>query len=106
MEEATMNHGFFRHAKRFAASHHEKWDGSGYPNGLKGLEIPLESRLLAIVDAYDAIVSIRPYKPAIDHSIAVELIKKDSGKHFDPKLVEVFSSISDQFKDRGKAIYR
>jgi len=106
MEETTMNHGFFRHAKRFTASHHEKWDGSGYPKGLKGLEIPLEGRLLAIVDAYDSIVSIRPYKPAIDHSVAVELIKKDSGKHFDPKLVEVFCSISDQFKDRGKAIYR
>jgi putative two-component system response regulator len=105
MEEATMNHGFFRHAKRFAEAHHEKWDGSGYPNGLKELEIPLEGRLMAIVDAYDAIVSARSYKPAYDHSTAVELIKKDSGKHFDPKLVEVFSMISDQFKDRGKAIY-
>jgi len=105
MEEATMNHGFFRHAKKFAETHHEKWDGSGYPNGLKGLEIPLEGRLMAIVDAYDSIVSVRPYKPALDHWVAVEIIKNDSGKHFDPKLVEVFSMISDQFKDRGKAIY-
>jgi putative two-component system response regulator len=105
MEESTMNDGFFRHAKRFAASHHEKWDGSGYPNGLKGLEIPLEGRLLAIVDAYDAIISVRQYKPAYDHATAVELIKRDSGKHFDPKLVEIFCMVSDQFKDRGKAIY-
>jgi len=105
MEETTMNHGFFRHAKRFAEAHHEKWDGSGYPNGLKGLEIPLEGRLLAIVDAYDSIISVRPYKSALDHSVAVETIKKQSGTHFDPKLVEVFCMISDQFKDRGKAIY-
>jgi len=105
MEDATMNHGFFRHAKRFAESHHEKWDGTGYPNGLKGLEIPLEGRLLAIVDAYDSIVSDRPYKPARDHRVAVEIINNDSGKYFDPKLVEVFNMISDQFKDRGKAIY-
>ena len=105
MEENTGNHGFFYHAKRFAESHHEKWDGTGYPNGLKGLEIPLEGRLLAIVDAYDSIVSVRPYKPAIDHSVAVEIIKKESGKHFDPKLVDIFCMISDQFKNCGKAIY-
>jgi len=105
MEESTMNKGFFRHAKRFAESHHERWDGSGYPNGLKGLEIPLEGRLLAIVDTYDSIVSDRPYKSAQDHSVAVETIKKESGKHFDPKLVDVFCMISDQFKNCGKAIY-
>jgi len=105
MEENTGNHGFFRHAKRFAESHHEKWDGTGYPNGLKGLEIPLEGRLLAIVDTYDSIVSDRPYKSAQDHSVAVETIKNGSGKDFDPKLVEIFCMISDQFKNCGKPIY-
>jgi len=105
MEENTGNHGFFRHAKRFVEFHHEKWDGTGYPKGLKGLEIPLEGRLLAIVDAYDSIVSAHPYRPAFDHSVAVEIIKKDSGKHFDPKLVDIFCMISDQFKNCGKPIY-
>ena len=105
MEENTGNHGFFRHAKRFTEFHHEKWDGSGYPKGLKELEIPLEGRLLAIVDAYDSIISERPYKAALDHSVAVEIIRKDSGKHFDPKLVDIFCMISDQFKNCGKPIY-
>jgi putative two-component system response regulator len=105
MEESTLNKGFFRHAKRFAASHHERWDGSGYPKGLKGREIPLEGRLLAIIDTYDAIVSARPYKSALDHSIAVMKIKTESEKHFDPKLVDVFCMVSEQFKDCGKAIY-
>jgi putative two-component system response regulator len=105
MEETTANNGFFRHAKRFAAAHHERWDGSGYPYGLKEREIPLEGRLLAIVDTYDAIVSVRQYKPALEHEAAVEIIKKESGTHFDPKLVDIFCMISDQFKDCGKAIY-
>jgi putative two-component system response regulator len=60
---------------------------------------------LAIVDAYDAIVSVRPYKPASDHLTAVKIIRKESGKHFDPKLVDIFCMVSDKFKNCGKPIY-
>jgi putative two-component system response regulator len=85
------------HAKRFAASHHERWDGSGYPLGLKGEDIPLEGRIMAIADVYDALVSERPYKAPIPHAEAVEIIKADAGTHFDPKLVEVFLSAAHEF---------
>jgi putative two-component system response regulator len=88
---------FFDHAKLFAASHHERWDGSGYPLGLKAKDIPLQGRLMAIVDVYDALISQRPYKPALTHAQARGIIAANSGTHFDPLLVEVFLGISDQF---------
>jgi len=90
---------FLRHAKNFAATHHEKWDGSGYPRGLRGEEIPLEGRIMAVVDVYDALVSERPYKQPIPHEDAVEVIRNDSGSHFDPTIVELFLTISYKFKD-------
>jgi putative two-component system response regulator len=89
--------GFLSHAKKFAGYHHEKWDGTGYPKGLKGEEIPLESRLMAIADVYDALVCERPYKKPFTHEQAVEIIKKDSGTHFDPKIVEAFLNIAEDF---------
>ncbi|MBI9044369.1 MAG: response regulator [Anaerolineaceae bacterium] len=73
--------------------HHEKWDGSGYPEGLKGEEIPLMARIFSIVDVYDALVSDRPYRKALSNEIVLSIIKDDSGKHFDPKIVEVFLDI-------------
>jgi putative two-component system response regulator len=85
------------HAKRFAGCHHEKWDGTGYPKGLKGEEIPLEGRIMAIADVYDALISARPYKNPFPHEQAVEIIKKDSGTHFDPKIVEIFLNVADDF---------
>jgi putative two-component system response regulator len=93
----TKDDGFLMHAKRFAAAHHEKWDGSGYPRGLKGEEIPLEGRIMAIADVYDALVCKRPYKEPFTHEQAVEIIKKDSGTHFDPKIVEAFLHVADIF---------
>ena len=93
----TEDDDFLLHAKRFAGYHHEKWDGTGYPRMLKGLEIPLEGRLMAVADVYDALVSERPYKKPFTHDQAVEIIKKDSGTHFDPKLVEVFLNVADDF---------
>ncbi|MCL2501399.1 MAG: response regulator [Defluviitaleaceae bacterium] len=93
----TKDDRFLLHAKRFAGSHHEKWDGSGYPNRLAGEGIPLESRLMAIADVYDALVSERPYKKPFTHEQAMEIIKKDSGTHFDPKLVEAFLNVADDF---------
>lgn len=79
-----------RMAKAIALGHHEKWDGSGYPRGLKGTEIPLEARIVAIVDVFDALTSERPYKQAWPVEQAVEHIRAQSGQHFDPDLVQVF----------------
>ncbi|MDR2965379.1 MAG: response regulator [Treponema sp.] len=90
---------FLRYAKIFAESHHEKWDGSGYPNGLKGTDIPLLGRVMAIADVYDALVSVRPYKNSYTHEEAVDIIKEGSGTQFDPELVKIFLRVSDQFKD-------
>ena len=90
---------FLQYAKSFAGYHHERWDGNGYPHGMKGEEIPLQGRIMAIADAYDALVSARPYKAALSHSEAVAIIEKDSGKHFDPILVEVFLACEKQFEN-------
>lgn len=77
-------------AKEIAISHHEKWDGSGYPNGIKGEAIPISGRIAALADVFDALTSERPYKKAWTVEDAINLIKDNSGKHFDPKLVDVF----------------
>ncbi|MCL2839954.1 MAG: response regulator [Defluviitaleaceae bacterium] len=91
--EKTYDTGFLHHAKIFAGYHHEKWDGSGYPRGLSGEDIPLEGRILAVADVYDALVCERPYKKAFPHEQALEIIKKDSGSHFDPKIAEAFLNV-------------
>jgi response regulator RpfG family c-di-GMP phosphodiesterase len=80
-------------AEEIAATHHEKYDGTGYPNGLKGEEISIEGRIVPICDVFDALTSVRPYKKAWTVEDAIELIKKEKGKHFDPDLVDNFVSI-------------
>lgn len=82
--------GLLRTAQRIALTHHEKWDGSGYPNGLSGEDIPLEGRIVAIADVFDALTSVRPYKAAWSVENAVALLQRESGRHFDPHLVELF----------------
>jgi len=77
-------------ARRIAHSHHEKWDGSGYPHGLKGDEIPIEARIVALADFYDALTNERPYKKAWRKEEALTEIEKQRGKHFDPQIVDVF----------------
>ena len=94
----AAEHAFLNHALLIAGTHHEKWDGTGYPMGLSGKNIPLEGRLMAIVDVYDALVSIRPYKKAFSHEEACKYIEDKSGSHFDPVLVNVFRAIEDEFK--------
>jgi cyclic di-GMP phosphodiesterase len=89
-------------ARTIALTHHEKWDGSGYPNGLKGEEIPLEGRISAICDVFDALTSARPYKQAWPIEKAILLINEESGKHFDPELVLLFNKILPQVIDIGK----
>lgn len=77
-------------AKEVAITHHEKWDGSGYPNGLKGENIPLAARIVAIADVFDALTSERPYKKAWTEDDAISLLQKEAGSHFDPNLVAPF----------------
>lgn len=83
-------------ARSIAITHHEKWDGSGYPYGLKGEEIPLEGRIAAIADVFDALTSERPYKQAWSVEQAIALLEDESGKHFDPQLVALFIQEIDQ----------
>jgi putative two-component system response regulator len=99
IEASTPENAFLKHAKLLAGSHHEKWDGSGYPYGLKGDEIPLQGRLMAIVDVYDALTNDRPYKEAFTHEGAVEFIRKGSGTHFDPLLCDIFLQHEKEFKN-------
>ena len=90
IENNTSENAFLKHAEFFAESHHEKWDGTGYPYGIKGEDIPLEGRLMAIVDVYDALTNNRPYKKAYPHEEAVNIIRDGMGTHFDPLLCGVF----------------
>jgi putative two-component system response regulator len=89
---------FLKYAKIFAASHHEKWDGTGYPRGLTGKEIPLLGRIMAIADVYDALISLRPYKMAFTHEEAAEIIINCKEKDFDPVLVDSFIGVEGEFK--------
>ena len=84
--------------KYFAASHHEKWDGTGYPRGFQGTKIPLLGRIMAIVDVYDALISNRPYKKAFPHKEAVKIISNGRGRQFDPVLVDLFLDVSEKFE--------
>lgn len=102
--DKNKENDFLVHAKRFAGSHHEKWNGTGYPRGLSGEDIPLEGRIMAIADVYDALVSKRPYKKPFTHEEAVEIIKKDSGTHFDPHMVKAFLNVADKFKRKSEMI--
>lgn len=90
---------FLHTAAEIAETHHERWDGSGYPRGLKGEAIPLSGRLMAIADVYDALVSERVYKAAIGHAEAVAMISRERGRHFDPAIVDVFLGIHQRFDE-------
>ncbi|MCJ7524682.1 MAG: response regulator [Candidatus Aminicenantes bacterium] len=82
-----------------ARSHHEKWDGSGYPDGLAGEDIPLSARIMAVADVYDALRSIRPYKPAFSHEKSCSIIRDNKGRHFDPALIDVFMTVESEFAE-------
>jgi len=93
-------------ARLVALRHHERWDGSGYPGGLRGEEIPLEARIVAIADVFDALLSVRPYKPAWPIEQTLQYITDNSGSHFDPRLIESFLrilpqclAVRDQYRD-------
>ncbi|MDR1037517.1 MAG: response regulator [Deltaproteobacteria bacterium] len=92
---------FMRHARIFAETHHEKWNGSGYPFGIPGAEIPLQGRLMAVCDVYDALISKRPYKDPFPVEKAERIIIEGAGSHFDPNLVGVFAKICHRFREPG-----
>jgi putative two-component system response regulator len=100
---AGSGNPYLESARKFAVSHHEKWDGSGYPYGLKEDEIPIEGRIMFLIDKYDALRSRRPYKNPYRHEAAVIVIAKGNyltnPGHFDPKILEIFLSCDEIFRD-------
>lgn len=98
---------FLRIALQLVMYHHEQWDGKGYPHGLRGEDIPISARIMALSDVYDALRSKRHYKNALSHEKSVEIIYEEKGKHFDPLIVEAFLKkekdfymISEQMADK------
>ena len=101
IEKAIANlteSGYLEQAKQMAHYHHEKWDGSGYPEHLKGEQIPLSARVMAVADVFDALLSRRSYKEPFTFEKAMSIIKEGSGKHFDPKVVSAFEAASEEIK--------
>ncbi len=101
IEKFNINESFILVGKNICAYHHEKYNGKGYPEGLKGEEIPLEARIFALCDAYDAIRTRRPYKGRLSHEEAVRRIVRDSGEHFDPDIVDAFLRTGEDLLDDG-----
>lgn len=97
-ETLGANVDFLRIAKEIALSHHEKWDGSGYPQGLSGDAIPVSARLMAVADVYDALISRRVYKEPMPHAEAMEIILRGKGAHFDPDIIDAFVEAQDSLK--------
>jgi len=89
---------FLKYAKEIAYGHQEKWDGSGYPEGLAGDAIPISARLMAVADVYDALISRRVYKEGMPHEKAVAIIREGRGSHFDPDIVDAFLALTEQFQ--------
>jgi putative two-component system response regulator len=97
-EEQLGSNSFLRYAREIAYTHHEKWQGGGYPDGIAGDGIPVSGRIMAIADVYDALISKRVYKPPFPHSKAVSIIEADAGTHFDPDMASAFSEIDEEFR--------
>jgi putative two-component system response regulator len=98
LELGDAEQSFLRYAREIAYGHHEKWDGSGYPQGLSGEAIPLSARLMAVADVYDALISRRVYKGPMSHEQAVGLLLEGRGRHFDPDIIEAFQAVEPTFR--------
>lgn len=99
----THDYPLLNMARTVALTHHEKWDGNGYPHSLKGEDIPLVGRIVAVADVFDALISKRPYKEAWPFEKAVALIKEESGRHFDPAVVDIFLDNLDEITELAKS---
>jgi putative two-component system response regulator len=97
-EKKLGSASFLSVAREIAYTHHERWDGSGYPEGLRGEQIPVPGRLMALADSYDALTSKRVYKSQIPHEKAVEIILEEKGSHFDPDVVDAFLEVKENFR--------
>jgi len=97
VDENHPGNSFIKMGIEITESHHEKWDGSGYPYGLKADKIPLSSRILSLADFYDALTTDRPYRKALEHSVVRDMIISEANKHFDPYIVDVFIEIENEF---------
>ena len=98
-EHGSMEESFLRFAREIAYSHHERWDGTGYPQGLRGENIPLSARLMSVADVYDALISERVYKKAYSHEVAKAIIMDGKGSQFDPDVVDAFVRLEDEFQE-------
>ncbi|MCL2049659.1 MAG: response regulator [Defluviitaleaceae bacterium] len=98
ISHTATQEAFLENAKLFAGYHHERWDGGGYPYGLKETDIPIQGRIMAFADVYDALITIRPYKKAFTHEESVKIIMDSRGKQFDPYIADVFYSIQEEFR--------
>ncbi len=98
VESDALKEDYLGEAENMAHYHHEKWNGKGYPCGLKGEEIPLSARIMAVADVFDALVAVRVYKPAMPFEKALSIIKESSGEHFDPVIVEAFVNAEDKIR--------
>ncbi|MEM1484943.1 HD domain-containing phosphohydrolase [Oscillospiraceae bacterium PP1C4] len=96
---SDISASYLRITKEIVYSHHERWDGTGYPLGLSGEQIPVSARLMALADVYDALTSKRVYKDAYSHEVAAGMIRKNAGTHFDPRVVETFEALESTFKE-------
>jgi putative two-component system response regulator len=96
--ENGVSTDFLRYAIEIIRAHHEKWDGSGYPKGLSGEDIPLSARIMAVADVYDALTTRRIYKPAFAHEVAVQIILDGRGRHFDPRIIDAFTRCIPDFR--------
>ncbi len=97
-EKKLGSNSFLKHAREIAFFHHERWDGNGYPQGLKRDEIPLSARIMAVADVYDALISTRCYKKAFSHAKSVDIINEGAGSQFDPMVIECFNSVKEEIR--------